>query len=246
MGRWSAGHTTDGARGAPRPPTRRTSALVVSTVLAGPLFVAALASPASAATLVAQWHMGDSTHTMLDASGAGRHGTSTSNVLLRQSGATGYGYRFTSTPSYVTVPSSSAFNPGTSAFSITAKVKYSTTPPGGDVDTYDILRKGFSSSSGGDYKLEITASGAAHCLFRGSSGLGEVTGSRSLADGRWHTLTCRRTSSKVTLVVDGAAKSSTKTTGTISNSTEVMLGAKNSSGHDQFKGSLDEVSVSRG
>ena len=190
--------------------------------------------------------MEDTTRTMVDSSGAGRHGTSTSNVLLRQPGSSGYGYRFTATPSYVAVPSSSALNPGTTGFSVTAHVRFTALPPGGSSNTVEIIRKGYSTTAGGDWKLEIMSSGVAHCLFRGSSGTGQVYGSRNLADGLWHTLTCKRTSSGVSLVVDGTTRSSAKPTGTISNSTSVMLGAKNTSGHDQYNGYLDEVFISRG
>jgi hypothetical protein len=201
----------------------------------------AAAAPASAATQVALWNMGDSGSTMSDSSGHGHTGT-LHNVSTGQPGTSGgKAFGFLSHPSYVSVPSSSDLNPGTSSFSFTVHVKFSAKPSG----DYDVLRKGLSTTDGGSYKVEILSGGTAFCDFRGSA-QGSVSSSRNLADNAWHTITCARTSSTVKLTVDGATSSKSVSTGSISNSGSLYIGAKSSSGDDQYRGLIDRVSVSRG
>ncbi len=197
---------------------------------------------ASASTQVALWNMGDSGSTMSDASGHGHTGT-LHDVATGQPGtSSGKGFGFFSHPSYVSVPSSSDLNPGTSSFSFTVHVKFSSKPSG----DYDVLRKGLSTTDGGSYKVEILSGGNAYCNFRGSSAQGAVSSSRNLADNAWHTITCSRTSSSVKVTVDGSTSSKSVSTGSISNSGSLYIGAKSSGGADQYRGVVDRVSVSRG
>lgn len=205
----------------------------------------AAAAPASASTQVALWNMGDTGSTMTDATGHGHTGT-LHNVATGQPGISGgHGFGFFSHPSYVSVPDSSALDPDTSSFSFTVHVRFSAAPSS-TVGDFDVLRKGLSSSDGGSYKLEILRSGSAFCDFRGSSADGSVSRSRNLADGAWHTITCARSSSSVSIRVDGTTVSKSVRTGSIANSGSLYLGAKNGSGADQYRGYLDAVSVSRG
>jgi hypothetical protein len=208
----------------------------------------ALISPLSAnaaSVQVAYWKMNDTGTTMADSSGRGHIGALHS-VRVQQAGMSGsVGYGFLSKPSYVSVPSHSDLNPGTGNFSYTVRVRFSSRPSS-SVGDYDLVRKGLASSSGGDYKMEILGSGAGYCEFRGSSGLGAVTGSTNLADNAWHTITCARTPTSVRLTVDGSTRSRTVNTGTISNSSAVYIGAKDGSGADQYTGYMDSVTVSKG
>jgi hypothetical protein len=208
----------------------------------------ALASPlsANAATVqVAYWKMNDTGTTMADSSGHG-HSGALHNVRVQQPGFSGsVGYGFFSTPSWVSVPSHSDLNPGTGSFSFTVHVRFSARPSS-SVGDYDLVRKGLASTSGGDYKMEILGSGAAYCEFHGSSGLGSVTGSTNLADNRWHTITCGRTSTSVRLTVDGTTRSKTVNTGSISNASAVYIGAKDGGGADQYAGYMDSLTVSKG
>ena len=204
---------------------RRTTTLSGTVLLAGLVALGPLAHSASAApTEVARWRMEDTGRTMRDSSGFGHHGTSPN----------------------VTVPQTQRLDPGTSSFSVSARFRFSALPSGGKVNTFEIVRKGLSTTSGGNWKLEMTRSGVAHCLFSGSAGLGEVCGRRALNDGRSHTATCSRTSSTVTLTVDATSRSTSRRTGTIDNDSSVRLGAKDSGGSDQYRGHLDTVSISKG
>jgi Concanavalin A-like lectin/glucanases superfamily len=221
------------------------STKVFSSVAAASALVLGFGDSARAATQVANWTMNDSGSTMADASGRGHTGTLHS-VRVKQSGYAGsVGFGFFSKPSYVTVPSATDLNPGTGSFSYTVHVRFSVRPST-TVHDYDLLRKGLSTTSGGDYKMEILGSGAAYCEFKGSSGSGSLTGSSNLANNAWHTITCARTSSSIRLTVDGSTKSKTVSTGSISNSSTVYIGAKNSAGDDQYAGYMDAVTVSKG
>lgn len=217
--------------------------LPVSLTLAVALTLG-VSTSASASTQVALWNMGDTGTTMTDASGHGHNGHLT-NVAVSQPGYAGNGFGFVSSPSYVTVPSATDLNPGTSAFGVTLHVRYSIRPSSA-VGDYDLLRKGLSTTSGGSYKVEILGGGNAFCNFRGSSGSGSVSSSRNLADNAWHTITCARTATSVRLTVDGNTYSKSVSTGSLSNTSAVYIGAKNGGGEDQYKGLMDLVSVSKG
>ncbi len=198
---------------------------------------------AQAATVVALWHMDDVGSAMTDASGNGLTGT-LKNVATGQPGSAATAFGFAKTPSYVSV-SSSKLNPGTATFTVSARVRF-TVLPSAAVGDYDIIRKGLSTTTGGDWKMEILRSGYAFCLFQGSSGKVSLSHGPSLADDRWHTITCQRTTTGVRLTVDGGSWSKAGATGKIANSSAVLLGAKSTSGADQYQGLLDEVAVSTG
>jgi Concanavalin A-like lectin/glucanases superfamily len=164
------------------------------------------------------------------------------SVTTGVGGSAGKAFEFTKKPSYVTVPDSDSLDPGTGSFSISLKVKFTVNPPA-SVGDYDLLRKGLSTTSGGSYKMEIYHDKAL-CNYRGSGGQAQVNQGPALNDGNWHTIVCARTSSKVTLTVDGTSWTKSKSTGTISNSSSLMVGAKDTKGHDQYNGDLDEVFIS--
>jgi Concanavalin A-like lectin/glucanases superfamily len=199
---------------------------------------------AQAATVTALWHMGDAGAVMTDASGHGVTGTLT-NVATGQPGAVGHAFGFAGRPSYVDVANTAALNPGTAAFTVAARVRLATRPSAA-VGDFDIIRKGLASTPGGDWKVEILQSGRAFCLFKGSAGQVSVTGGPNLANNRWHSISCRRTSTGVRLIVDGTTYTKTGATGSIANASSTLIGAKSTTGEDQYAGLLDEVSVSTG
>ena len=188
--------------------------------------------------------MGDTGSTMHDATGHGHDGTLHS-VTTGRPGYTGSGkaFGFSGDPSFVSVPDSADLNPSRSSFSFTLHLNYPARPSAAAED-FDVLRKGRGTSEGGSFKLEILTSGAAFCDFRGSAADGSVSSSSALTTGRWHTVTCSRTSSTVT--VDGTSRTKSVSTGTISNSGSLYIGARSSSGGDQYRGTVDAVSVSKG
>jgi concanavalin A-like lectin/glucanase superfamily protein len=189
----------------------------------------------------ALWHMDETKgSTMTDSLGSATG--KLKGVQIGQPGVLGHGYRFTGS-SLISV-SSKALNPGAIPFSINAHVNF-TQKPSAIVGDYDLVRKGLSATSGGDYKMEIFPGGNAYCYFRGSSGSAEVSGGGNLADGRWHTITCAKQDNKVVLTVDGKTSSSSGKVGSISNSASLLIGGQ-SGGIDPYSGLMDEVSIDIG
>ena len=210
----------------------------------------ALALPAAAAgTLVAQWHMDETSGTtMVDSSGAGNNGVLT-DVALGQPGFSGGAYGFNGVDSSVTVPDSPSLDPGADDITFTVHVTFSAIP----ATDYDVLRKGLSTSSGGDYKVEILKkkSGTeawASCFFGGSAAGKGVTFRQNLADSQWHTITCAKTSDAISVTVDGRTTTKSVTIGSISNSSPLWLGAKfkGTTPKDRYQGLMDEVSIQIG
>ena len=233
--------------------SRRLVAVVMTaaTVLMG----MATTADAAASRLVASWRMDEpaGSRTMLDSSGHGLRGKIGREVGtgVRVNGATGY--RFDRLPPdtppthpqhLVTVPDSDALDPGTRDYAVTVRLR--TTHKFGN-----IIQKGQATVSGGNFKLQIP-NGIVQCLFRGSSGSLLLSTPRRLNDGAWHTVRCERTTSGLSLAVDGStvARRSGKT-GRISNSWPVTIGGKTSCdqidvGCDYYAGDLDRIELTAG
>jgi hypothetical protein len=203
-----------------------------------------MASPAAWAALLkaADWQMDETSGQMIDSSGNGNDGTPTDVVR------TGSTYVFDGSTSHVVVPDNDSLDPRANDFTITASVRVPDQAM--DDDSYDIVRKGLSTTAGGDYKMEIKGTsdptvGRLHCLFKGSGGRVNKVARPDIVDGNWHTLECVKTSDSVVARVDGG-KSYTKagSAGSIASSTNVMLGAKKVNPFDDvFEGSMDSVSI---
>jgi nitrogen fixation protein FixH len=223
---------------------RRTALAAASVALLAPLL---LAGTAHAATPVAVWHM-ENPGSMTDSSG-NNNNSSAMTGITGVAGSSGQGYHFASNGS-VTVPNSATLNPGTEDFSITVNVNFGAAPAAG-LD-YDLIRKGLSSTAGGEWKMEIfgnsTLASPAFCLFKDTSGSPAVTvrGTANLAGTGWRKITCAKTSTQVTVAVDGVVQRTNRTAvGTISNTADVSLGRKLGGG-DQYVGDMDEVTIQKG
>ena len=225
----------------------------IGAVLLGSVSLLVVAGPASAATrvptgqsssesdLVSLWHMDErSGSVMRDA--IGHNDGSLHSVKLGQSGSSGTAYGFNGSSSYVSVPSASDLNPGSEDITVTIHLNTKSAPSKPD---WDLIRKGKSSTSGGEFKMEYQPTGKASCGFKGSSGNHKsLSSGPSLKDGKWHTVQCVKTSSAIRLVVDGQTFSKSVSIGSISNSAPVVIGAH--PGSEFFKGSLDEASIEIG
>lgn len=212
-------------------------------------FTVAAAPAAAASTPVAIWHLDETSGSSATDAVSGLTG-SVHDVTLGVPGFTGTAFRFNGQSSYVDVPSDPRLNPGTAPIQFTAHVRYTVTPPNTSTTDYDVLRKGTSSDSAQFYKLEIRPDNRAVCRFVGSrttkSGILVHTGP-VLNDGRWHTITCTKTSTKISLIVDGKTYSKQGRVGSISNTGPLTMGAKPGKQFtDFYNGDLDEVSVSIG
>jgi Concanavalin A-like lectin/glucanases superfamily len=190
----------------------------------------------------ADWQMNETSGQMTDSSGNGNNGDPKD---VRQKGSK---YVFNGSTSHVSVPDSDSLDPAEKDITLTARVKVTNTPM--DDDSYDIVRKGLAGRPGGDYKMEIKRAadptvGKLHCLFKGDGGKADIVARRDIVDGEWHTLECIKTSDSVVAKVDGR-RGGTKSAaaGSISNATNVMVGAKTADPLDDvFDGKMDFVSI---
>ena len=219
---------------------RKTSRLM-TTAAAAAVAILALANPAQAATVQASWNMNTLTsNRMVDSTGNPyNHGTATDVKLV-----SGAYYSFNGTSSIVQVAHQDNLNPGAANITVEARVNVRSLPSG----TYDIIRKGTSGTGGGYYKIEIkeTSTGMnAACIFKDQAGnVGRAIYPIKIAS--WVTITCKKTASSVTLLLNGAVvRTTTIQVGTISNTAGVFIGGKGD-GSDVFDGLMDHARIITG
>jgi hypothetical protein len=208
------------------------------------IVVLLLAAPSYADVLLtgADWQMNETSGQMIDSSGNNNNGDPTD---VRQTGSR---YVFNGSTSYVLLPDSDSLDPEEKDITLRARVKVTDAPM--DDDSYDIVRKGLSSTPGGDYKMEIKRAadptvGKLHCLFKGDGGTVDKVARRDIVDGNRHTLECIKTSTSVVARVDGkSGGTKAGSAGSIANPTNVMVGAKTADPlDDMFDGSMDFVGI---
>jgi hypothetical protein len=187
-------------------------------------FTFAFPSAAAATTVVAQWNMDNAFGTtMEDSSGNGNNGT-TYNIVT-----SGGGYIFDGGTSKVIVPDSPTLNPGDKDFSYTVQVQFDVIPP--KARDYDLMRKGLSSTGGGEFKVEIVYGkglAKAQCVVKDAAGHeAGLRGTANLADNQLHTITCKKTSTALIQIVDnGRARKKSASLGSISNGEPLTIGVK--------------------
>ena len=189
----------------------------------------------------ANWQMNETSGQMIDSSGQGNNGTPTDVVQ------TGSNYVFNGSTSHVAVPDNDSLDPAKKDITLTARVMVTDAPM--DDDSYDVVRKGLTTTPGGDYKMEIKRKadptvGKLQCVFKGNVAAVQITARPDVVDGNWHTLKCVKTSSSVVARVDGKSYTDAQAAGSIANSSNVMVGAKTAAPLDDvFDGSMDFVSI---
>jgi hypothetical protein len=126
--------------------------------------------------------------------------------------------------------------------------------PSTKVGDYDVVRGEIAAAN---WKLEVMAkpkatrkTALASCIFKGSTAKSVITGGPDLskfASTQWVTLRCVNTGSQVQLWVNGTQYvTSNVATGPISNPGPLLIGAKTTSGGDQFSGWARNFSLSVG
>ena len=163
----------------------------------------------------------------------------------------GEAYTFNGTDSRVIVPESNVLDPRGADFSFGVTLQMSQAPEIGE--TYDVLRKGLTTTTGGDYKLEIAnVNGLAlgRCIVKDAQKVAAITrAATSLADGAAHDVTCSRVGNSVTISVDGVVKAKKTVTllGTVSNAASLAIGAKAEdspkTGFDWYLGKIHDAWV---
>jgi hypothetical protein len=224
--------------------------------------VALPATPANAAAniTVADWEMneGSGATVMLDSSGNGLNGTIGSAVQtnFHFDGATGYHWVFTSPTNpppkperLVVVGNDNRLNPGTGDYAVT--MRFRTTKTFGN-----IIQKGQAGAAGGYWKWEIPH-GVLKCVFRGVNSSGkfirkELNSPTALNNGQWHTVRCERTSTKVTMTIDGTTTiTANGQSGSITNTVPLTIAGKSNCDQvnttcDYFTGDIDWVKIEHG
>lgn len=219
--------------------------------------VVAFPGAASAAAVDhAHWGFNETSgNVAADSSGFGNHGTS------HDVGLDGDGYSFNGTSSRVIVPDTSptalgSLDPGTQNFSFGVTMSMPAPPDQGQ--TFDLLRKGLSGTAGGNYKLEVKnarGKAVARCVVRDGARVGASIQSlarHNLAGTGVHTVICTKTSTGVTIRVDGtdARSKIVSRLGSVSNTSHLALGAKAEStartGFDWYLGKIHDAWVSVG
>ena len=175
-----------------------------------------------------------------DDSGLHHPGVIQGRPVIGLAGHRGTSYSFDRPGSWVEVPSTPDLNPGTRPFSLSAWVRFTTTPRGDR--TFDIVRKGLSFTRTGEFKLEIIHGGAVRCTAKDVAGQRARISGRGhpVTDGRWHRIGCSRTSTTWNVHVGRWAASEADVLGAVSNSIPLSLGSKYGL-EDMPEGRLDEV-----
>jgi Concanavalin A-like lectin/glucanases superfamily len=215
----------------------------------------AFAASASAATL-ADWEMNEPSGatTMIDSSGH-VNGTigSAVNTGVSILGATAYQWPFTSPtappakPERIVQANSNSLNPGSGTYIVSLRFRT-------NQNFGNIIQKGQAGASGGYFKIE-NPNGRINCVFRGVNSSGTlvrkaVQSPTATSDNAWHVATCTRTSTGLTLTIDGTVVGTAKgSTGKISNTRPVTIGGKLNCDQikttcDYFTGALDWVKIS--
>lgn len=144
----------------------------------------------------------------------------------------------------IQVPDNINLEPGNENFTI--EIRYRTKEKFGN-----IIQKGQAQARGGQWKIQ-NPKGIPSCLFKGSIGRVATGAKTPLNDNLWHTLTCVRTSTSVTMYVDGVFRNRKNgSTGTIDNNVQMTVGGKINCDQitttcDYFSGEIDYVTITKG
>jgi hypothetical protein len=179
-------------------------------------------------TKVAVWQMneGPNATRMHDSSGNGRSGTIGSEVetSVTVSGETGYRWSAVNgdvvDPERLVMVNSSALNPGRDAFAVTIRLKTSVT------GNHNIIQKGQTGTAGGMWKIDML-NGRIFCTYTGAAGRVAIGSRQTVSDDVWHTVSCERRRTGVTISVDGGLpRAQAGRTGRIANPWPLAIGGK--------------------
>lgn len=216
-----------------------TRAATMAASLAGMSLVALGAAPAQAAIVYS-----------CPLTGATPCSSPLSGTLHGDVQATSDGYSFNlkadRTPGYVQVSNSDQIRMTYFPITVSVQVK-GVRVPSTAVGDYDVVR----GTPDGNWKVEIVAkdnrtSAKAACFFKGPKGKGTAAGGLDLSQQKaWATISCTNTGTAIELRVNGVlSKKVTVATGSIPNPGPLLIGAKDTSGGDQFSGYAKDVQIS--
>ncbi len=231
--------------------------IAATTALTGIVAVSIVGVVQASLPTVASYQLneGPGDTTMLDSGVFGLDGRIGNDVVTgaTHAGSSGYRWPYAAPDTsplrperLVVVDTHEHLNPGSADFAV--EVRFRTDRLFGN-----IVQKGQSQTQGGFWKVEIN-NGVPTCVFRRThQDDGAVTGPTSLADGRWHTVRCERTTDAVSMFVDGDTEPVDRTDrsiGPIANAFELTIGGKLKCnqlnvGCDYFTGDIDYVRIDK-
>lgn len=133
-------------------------------------------------------------------------------------------------------------NPGTRGMRYGASVLMTPADTG---DGANVVQKGFSTGGVTQLKLQVDGrAGRPSCVLASKTTIYRVVAPYSVADGRWHALTCVRSGPRLSIEVDGVTRAAIAVPLIVSivNSEPLRIGGKNLSvDNDQYAGLLDDV-----
>jgi hypothetical protein len=214
---------------------------------------------AKAVTAVASWEMNEPTGatTMLDSSGNGINGNIVASDQITTGfifdGATGYHWvrkgpnQLPVQPErIIQVPDDDRLEATDASETYTVQIRFRTKENFGNV-----IQKGQATTKGGQFKIQ-NPQGRPSCLFNGSIGRVSTRATIPINDNAWHVLTCVRTSTRVTLLIDGVENNHHNgSTGAINNAIPLTIGGKINCDQinitcDYFSGEIDWVRITKG
>ncbi|RKH61231.1 laminin G domain-containing protein [Corallococcus llansteffanensis] len=199
----------------------------------------------------------DPVTTVVDDSGKGHTGTAQGSnggtVVIETPGYEGQGVRFpavcvgtTCPKAAITAADAVSLNPGTALFSFGARVRVTLAELSADHGS-NLVQKGLSTTPQWKLQLDDAVAGKPSCVVRTTGGTGAVIvkSSVGIADGTWHKVTCQRTSTTLTILIDNVARGSAVLASTYDINPAgqpLTIGAKSvGNNNDQFHGAIDDV-----
>ncbi len=194
--------------------------------------------------------------TVVDNSGKGHTGTVSAvngATVTTVTGFEGLGVKFpavctgTTCPhAILRTPDAADLNPGTALFTFGVRVRLTLADLTSDHGS-NLVQKGLSNTAQWKLQIDDAVTGKPSCVVRTAGGAEPiiVKSSVGVADGAWHKVSCQRTSTTITILIDNVARGSALISSSyVINPVNqpVSIGAKGTgSNNDQFHGAIDDV-----
>jgi hypothetical protein len=235
------------------------AALLATVPTTGPAVARQNLAAMAVGSLTADYEMNEPVGSlvMTDSSGFGLNGVIQSSPEITTGfvfdGATGYHWvrRAPNQPPAVPqriiqVPDNINLEPGPNVGTFTIEIRFRTKENFGN-----ITQKGQATTRGGQWKIQ-NPQGMPSCLFNGSLGRVATRVKTPINDNQWHVLSCVKTPTRVTVLVDGVeVNRKNGSTGTIDNSIPMTVGGKINCNQenitcDYFSGDIDYIRIYKG
>jgi hypothetical protein len=135
-----------------------------------------------------------------------------------------------------------ALNPGTRPMKYGASIRM---VPSDLSDGANVVQKGYSVGRVSQFKLQVDhKQGRPSCVIASRTRIHRVEATINVANGAWHNVTCSRTRSGLSIIVDGVQRAAVSVPSNLSiaNAEPLRVGGKGTNnGNDQYAGQIDNV-----